>query len=277
MKRRLASRVLGRLVVRAGDLLARKTGAASQALRRHVDELYRRTHNINNFDMAANGEVRLLESLPSALTGPGVMLDVGANVGEWCLAAARALARVTVHCFEPSASTAQVLINKVAAAGLAGRVVVNQLGLADRAGSLTLYEYDDATIASTVNWHNERLASTVTIPVTTGEQYCRQCGLDRILMLKIDVEGGEFGVLQGFAPLIREGKIALVQFEYGTFSLQQRILVRDFFQLLGPHYSIGVLEPSRIQFTAYTHALEGPGFVNYLAVHRDVAPLIQDH
>jgi FkbM family methyltransferase len=276
MKRGLASRVLGRIVRRAGDLLARKTGTASQALRCHVDELYRHTHNINNFDMSVNGELRLLQSLPPPLVGPGVIMDVGANVGDWSVAAARALPQASVHCFEPSATTAKLLLDNVAASGLADRIVVNQVGLADRPGSRTFYEYDDPTIASTVNWHNERLACTVSISVSTGEEYCREREVERIAFLKVDVEGGEFAVLKGFEPLLQAGRIALLQFEYGTFSLQQRILVRDFYELLGPIYSLGVIEPSRIMFTPYTHTLEGPGFVNYLAVHRDMVPLLQN-
>src|SRR6185437_16612767 len=71
-----------------------------------------------------NGESALLERLrPFA---PRVMVDVGANVGDWSLAACQSLPHATVHAFEILASTAEELVRNTAP--FADRMVINTIG-----------------------------------------------------------------------------------------------------------------------------------------------------
>jgi len=53
----------------------------------------------------------------------------------------------------------------------------------------------------------------VTIPVMRGDTWCQQHCIERIDFLKIDVEGGELGVLRGFDTFLRERRIGTVLLE----------------------------------------------------------------
>jgi hypothetical protein len=73
-------------------------------------------------DPRANGEYWLLEQVLRASSSPKVLLDIGANKGDWtakALALAQASKEVHIHAFEPSRATRSML-----AARFAGHVAV---------------------------------------------------------------------------------------------------------------------------------------------------------
>ncbi len=58
----------------------------------------------HHYDFAANGEAALLRRL--APFGPRVVLDVGANLGDWSAVAAEAFPDAQIHAFEIRLETA---------------------------------------------------------------------------------------------------------------------------------------------------------------------------
>ena len=66
----------------------------------------------------------------------GDVLDVGANIGDWSLAALKYMPDATVHAFEIAAATAAKLI--VNARKVGDRLIVNACGLGDATGEITL-------------------------------------------------------------------------------------------------------------------------------------------
>lgn len=171
------------------------------------------------YDIHQNGEEALLKRL--APFRPGVLFDVGANEGEWAIAACTALPEASVHAFEIVPAMAAQLAGGVSRFG--ARVTVNAVGLSDRAGSITIYRTpDDTTKTSALQISPEYTATETPKPliaeeaaIRTGDSYLEEHGIARIDLLKIDVEGAEETVLRGFARAFAEQRITLVQFEYG--------------------------------------------------------------
>jgi hypothetical protein len=60
------------------------------------------------------------------------------------------------------------------------------------------------------------------VPVTTLDRFAATRGIDRVSLLKIDVEGFEPEVLRGAKGLLRAGAIDLVLFEYSPRFYLQR-------------------------------------------------------
>jgi FkbM family methyltransferase len=217
-----------------------------------------------------NGEEALLARLkPFA---PKVLLDVGANVGEWALAAHRQVPEAQVHCFEIAPPTAARLARAMAEAG--ANAVVNDFGLGAEEGSVTLYFTPDYTLgASTVRGAMEITAreqgiadiQEVAARITTGDAYLERNNIDHVDFLKIDVEGAEPQVLAGFSASLARGAIDLVQFEYGPLNLSSRWLLADAYEFFRAHgYWLGKLYPEGIAFKSYDHADEdfiGPNYV----------------
>jgi FkbM family methyltransferase len=284
----MAARVLRRQLSRvtAGDrawLAARvMQGRFDPATVALADFCVRAIHTWKNkqYAVMCNGEAALLERLrPFA---PRVLVDAGANVGDWSLAACEVLPEANVHAFEISASTAAELIRKTAR--VAGRVTVNTVGLGDAERTVTLYSAPrDSTIASTVRGAitysaaDEGLTGIeeMQAPVTTGDAYLDRHGIVHVDMLKIDVEGAEFSVLRGFASAFARGAIDLVQFEYGPLNLTTRDFLGDFCAFFAQHgYAVGKLYPEGVAFKPY--AIDDEDFVgpNYIACRAARADLI---
>src|SRR5258708_15894523 len=87
-----------------------------------------------------SGEARFLRNYLSGIEHP-VVFDVGANVGNYALAALAGNAQAIVHCFEPSASHFQRLQRAVTGPGMR----VNNVGLSEKAEELLLHKDTDVT------------------------------------------------------------------------------------------------------------------------------------
>jgi FkbM family methyltransferase len=227
-----------------------------------------------------NGEEALLGRLkPFA---PKLLLDVGANIGEWSLAAHRQLPGVAVHAFEIAPPTAAILTRNLREAGAS--VTVNDFGLGDRDGEITLHFTPDYTLgASTVRGAMEYSAKELGIArieeiaarITTGDAYLAERGIAHVDLLKIDVEGAEDAVFRGFEQAFARGTIDLVQFEYGPLSLSTRYFLADaaaFFALHG--YVLGKLYPEGVAFKPFEAADEDFVGPNYVACREARADLI---
>jgi FkbM family methyltransferase len=224
-----------------------------------------------DYDSAHNGEARVLQVL--AGFGPTLIVDAGANVGDWSLAAARACPKAQIHAYEISPPTFAQL--RAATAG-EPRIHCHAVGLSDQPGQLVLRHFGDAPALSTTSDYPHPLPSTeITVDVVRGEDEARRLGLAHIDFLKIDVEGMEERVLLGFDPLLRAGAIDLVQFEYGRVNILNGFLLHRsaaFFRERG--YVIGKIYPDHVDFRE--PALDDEDFLgpNYLACRADRSDLI---
>jgi FkbM family methyltransferase len=227
-----------------------------------------------NFDLEHNGELRVLEQLRRV--EPSVVFDVGANVGDWSMTAARVLHNTRIHAFEIVPQTASDLRSRIEQAH-ADSVVVNAIGLSDHAGEIPvayLPAFSEGSSAAVVQPADE--VQWVDCPVQTGDAYCAEHGIERIDLLKIDVEGLESRVLAGFESMLSRGAVRAVQFEYGHLNASVRFLLGDFYDLFGRHgYAVGKIYPDGVEFHEYDawrdEDFKGP---NYLAVRGEDATLI---
>ncbi|HVV36764.1 MAG TPA: FkbM family methyltransferase [Acidimicrobiales bacterium] len=215
-------------------------------------------------DIAHNGEARVLQQLRGEL---GVVFDVGANVGEWT-AQALACGASAVHAFEISPATAAGLTKRYENDA---RVRVNSFGLSSAPGTITIHHYPDHPALTTItDYPHDAQSTAIEAAVSTGDAYMAEAGVDRIDFLKLDVEGAEPQVIEGFAKAFGSGSIGAVQFEYGRVSILTKYLLRDFFEQMTAYgFSVGRIAPNAVEFMAYDMALETFADSNWVAVHRD--------
>jgi FkbM family methyltransferase len=144
-------------------------------------------------------EPGLLALLEDELRPGDVVLDVGAHVGVHALTAARrlrALGGGRVIAFEPTPDAAAAARTAAARNGLAVEVVPAALGEAD--GQVELrgdprYPSHDAGVRSQFG-EGDVVAR---VPVVTFDGWARETGLDRLDVVKIDIEGAEILALRG--------------------------------------------------------------------------------
>lgn len=227
------------------------------------------------FDIEINGELRVLRAV--AQRSPTCVFDVGANVGDWSVAAAGLFPQARIEAFEIVPDTAAQMQDRLARLGLSS-VHLNALGLSDEESTIAVAHLPGFSQGSSaavvqpvgqVEWRD--------CAVLTGDEFCARNEIEHIDFLKIDVEGLESKVLAGFAGMLAAGRVDVVQFEYGHLNASVRFLLGDFYDLFDAHgYAVGKIFPDRVDFHDYDawrdENFRGP---NYLAVQRDQAQLIR--
>jgi FkbM family methyltransferase len=183
------------------------------------------------------------------------VFDVGADVGDYLRVVLDGLAgvNVAVHAFEPSG---------VAFARLSERynghpsVRLNNLALADKPGERTPYsDVPGSGVASLtrrrVDHFGVDFACAETVRVTTLDDYCGEHGVQRIDLLKLDVEGHELDVLVGGQRLFSAGGVKIVAFEFGGCSIDTRTFLQDFYYFFRDHR----MQIARITPSGHLHPL----------------------
>jgi FkbM family methyltransferase len=140
-----------------------------------------------------------------------VAFDIGANRGQTALSLANAFPDASIHSFEPVAVTFKEL-EKTAAQ--LPRVRAHRLALADAPGELTM--------SADADGQNRLVDRAFTgaverVPVSTVDQFCAEHGIDRIDLLKIDVEGAELRVLKGASESFEKRSIPMLLSECDFF------------------------------------------------------------
>jgi len=225
-----------------------------------------------SYDLNSNGEAFALRTV-SAFR-PKVIFDVGANVGDWTMAAKSACPDATIHSFEIAPPTFQQLVANTRSLK---DVYCNNVGLSDRPGSIQLRHYDQFPALTThLDYPHPFASSTITAEVTTGDCYAASHGIHHIDLLKIDVEGMEASVVRGFSNMFFRHAIDLVQFEYGQVNIVSRFLLRDFYEFFREHgYVTGKIFPDYVDFREYNFRDEDFMGPNYLACHTSKLDYLQ--
>ena len=144
----------------------------------------------------------LIEYLATKTPG-AVAADIGANVGNHTVVLAKFCARVT--CFEPRLNIEDTLRKNVSHNALTNCTLV-AAGLSDKADVAPLYLGDNAEGGSTTFVHGltSGTRESVDAPLLVGDEYFSQSGIDRLDIVKLDVEGMEANVVLGMKNTIKK-------------------------------------------------------------------------
>lgn len=154
-----------------------------------------------------------LRRLTSFISEGDVCLDVGAHVGLFTTAMGRAAGPSgRVLSIEPSPDTRRLLAENIRRAGTENQTTILAHGLSDGDGTLALYEPSDAGDVG------RRSLLPVGEPVfeievRTFDKVAAELGLDRLDVVKIDVEGAEASVLRGMSKTLSRLKPKAVLLE----------------------------------------------------------------
>jgi len=198
-----------------------------------------------------------------------VVFDVGANTGQYAAVAIAALkTNFHLHSFEPQVKA----FTELAAISRAPFFSPHQLALGAAAGELDLYcDREGSAFASMYpSVYRDKgiiLDQSEKVAVTSIDGFCDENDIRRIDLLKIDVEGHEIEVLKGCQRMIADGKIPLIQFEFGIASIKARIFMADFIDTL-KDYDIYRILRNGLRKIDYSEYAELFLTTNYLAIRK---------
>jgi FkbM family methyltransferase len=216
-----------------------------------------------DYDSRHNGEERVLDAFGQI--GARRIFDVGAHRGDWTALALSHVPAAEIHAFEVVPDVAAATAERFAQLDA---VTVNAVGLGDREAEVEIRFFPDAPVlASLHDLPHEAPSERRAGRTITGDAYCEAGGIDRIDLLKIDVEGHELSVLRGFDRLLSGGRVRAVQFEYGWASIYTKSLLHDLQgRLTERGYVVGKVFPRTVLFRPYSVFDEDFLGPNYLAV-----------
>lgn len=157
-------------------------------------------------------EAHILSCWEKEATGAKVVFDVGANAGIYSLAALAIRPDAAVHAFEPTPEIATRLRETAALNGLAG-LQVHEAAVSSECGSAVLTRCrGELGTNEGMNFITsaEGDAAGEVVPTVSLDRFCSDRAIDRIDLLKLDIQGHEHRALAGAAHLLQEGRIGTI-------------------------------------------------------------------
>lgn len=234
-------------------------------------EKYLSIYRNNEHDLLINGESEVIRRHPA--DSLKTVLDVGMWHGTWTDVVREHHPHALVHGFEASPATAEDLVQRYAGVP---EVTIATMALGSEPGTAMLHVDNVDTSITSLLPSPGSTTTPVQVAVQRGDQYLHDTGIQHVDYLKIDVEGFDFKVLQGFSEALGGGAVTSLQFEYNDWNIIARHLLADFYDLLDPlGFAIGKVHPDGVNFRSYEPRQEdwvGPSCV---AVRRDRPELIR--
>jgi len=228
----------------------------------------------NNEDrnMVRNGEYWLMRTLAACAGEKMVAFDVGANTGEWSLCIIHTRSDCEVHAFELVSETYSLLLKEISNEP---NIVPNNVGLSNENAEVDVFRNSKSVMSGFFQRLGEKESEKTRGTVIRGDAYVETHHIEKIDFLKIDVEGAEKLVLEGFSETLKAGKIEALCFEYGEFNIASRTLLKDLYDLLEENYVIGRLMPRWVEFSDYDRRRENFRPAYYVAVRKDRTDILE--
>ena len=243
------------------------------AIELNIDSFHRFMNNLD-FDMNRNGESRVLRIMSGS--NMHCIFDVGSNVGEYAEIASNLNPQAMIHTFEIVPSTHKELLNNLN--GLKN-IIPNNVGLSNIAGPIKIHIGDASSMSTSCNFEGNPAiegyyTNSIECKTIRAFDYMTDAKIKAVDFVKIDVEGMDLKVIQGFAEKLK--CVRALQFEYGIWNIISHDLLIDFYSLLKQHgFVIGKIFPNQVKFFEYHFNMENFHGSNYLAVRGDETNLIE--
>jgi|688.fasta_scaffold07770_4 FkbM family methyltransferase len=186
----------------------------------------------------------------------GVLIDVGANQGNYSLEAITVCPNIKVFAFEPHPITFRSLYKNVESHE---NIFTVNKGMSWRKGVSKLYDHfnkDGSSHASLfqdiiTEFHGAELVACHEIELTTIDDFLYAENINEIDLLKIDTEGNELEVLRGGANAIKDRKIKAIQFEFNVTNVYSRTFFVDFWKILNGYRFYRLLPNEMLEIKKY--------------------------
>ena len=234
---------------------------------------------LNSENDKLSGEDFFLKKV-SAVLNDSVIVDVGANIGDYSNKARNFASTAIIYAFEPHPQTFEKLYleatqNKYTA--------LNQ-ACSDESGMLKLYDYEDRNNGSPhASLHREVIetihksaSKSLEVNVITIDEFRENYKIDNIRLLKIDTEGNELKVLKGAKRTISQQLIDIIHFEFNEMNIVSKVFFKDFYHILN-NYSFYRLLPDGLVYLGEYNPVyyEIFAYQNIIAINKNFLPKVR--
>lgn len=210
---------------------------------------------LNYRNSNVSGEKNFLTKCLPRTVG-GVVIDVGANQGDYTKLVLSLNPNARVYAFEPHPKTYQSLMVNV---GGSKNVTSINKGLSETQGVLDLYDYENQDGSShatlfkdvLVRLHGSSKVVAHQVQLLSLDDFVKQENISEISLLKVDTEGNELSVLRGALETIKAKKIKLVHIEFNEMNVISKVFFKDFWDLLQDYRFYRLLPHDMLRIEKY--------------------------
>lgn len=256
-----------------------KMSLLKRKLRGLALKIFNYTENNGNANFLKNGEKVFIDNLFTLFKNNNkkkiVVFDIGANTGEYSQmieSKAKSLGlNVELHLFEPTKSCYYILSKKFKDYP---NVYLNNFGASNECRRATIfYDREQSGLASLYQRnlvvYNLELNQSEEVKLKRLDSYIEEKSIDHIDFIKIDVEGHELKVLEGFGKYLDGQYIDFIQFEYGGANLDSHTTLMDLYRLLeNREFKVAKIMPKGLELRDYNPFMENFIYSNYVAISR---------
>ena len=234
-----------------------------------------RLYENRNHDINSNGELSVLKKLSKI--NPSVIFDGGANIGKYSLLVNKLIPDTLIYSFEPVTDTFEILKKNV---GEVDKIIPVGRGLYKNTCTKEINIFTSNTHSSLIDIQKgkNKTKEKQMIELIKGDDFMKKNKISEIDFLKLDVEGVEYDAILGFEDHIENGKIKMIQFEYGYINISTKRLLIDFYTYLeSKGYLIGKIFPKTVEFRKYELKHEdfiGPNFIAVMKTETELIDLL---
>ena len=200
-----------------------------------------------------------------------IIFDVGAHQGKYTDEIIEKFPDSKLYLFEPSKKSFEYLKNKYKNLD---KIKIFNYCLSDTVGEKILYLNSDMDSRATLTHREESRTNSywnekeVVKSNKLSEFWKNELNYEQIDLLKLDVEGEEFTILNDIIDNL--DKVKLVQFEFGESNIATKIFFKDFWELLNDKFQIYRYTHFNqlIEIKEYSEYEEFFRFTNFLAINK---------
>jgi FkbM family methyltransferase len=163
-----------------------------------------------------------------ATTASPVVLDVGANNGQFAAAVFDYWPEARVHSFEPQSHLVPRIREFAATNGLQDRLTVNWCAIGASSGEADFYQNRSPISASLIREKAARrsIRRVSRVPVKTLDDYAQAQGIRLVDILKLDVEGVELDAMRGARKVLAGVRLMFLEVHppFSTFGQAAALL-----------------------------------------------------
>ena len=202
---------------------------------------------VHNFgDFFVSGELHFLNNYLLNIKQP-IVFDIGANTGSYAILCQKINSNAKIFCFEPHPKNFAILEKKV---NDNNQIYPINLALSNSSSSVDLYDYADNLNSRHASLYQDVIETVkkeasikFEIKTSTIDEIITKYKIEKIHLIKIDVEGHDLRVIQGAEQALEKNIINAIQFEFTKNKSTVRVFMKDFFDLLAEKFLLYRLLP----------------------------------
>lgn len=194
---------------------------------------------------------------------PGVLFDVGANLGQTTQALHAAFPRATIHAFEPVSATFATMQRRLSGQP---QLHLHQVAVGESDGSCLMEARPNAGSNRLITNGQPKPDQPVeSVPMLRLDTFCAQHAVGAVDLLKTDCEGHDLEVLRGASGLLAAGSIDCI---YCEVNFRRDGRHGDFFAIEAYLRPLGYDFTALYDYSGWQYDLSREAFANALFTRR---------